>query len=137
MRQKSWHKPGYTPIPEATERIGKQVLDAAFQVHKSLGPGFVEKMYEEALCIELNARGIGFVRQKPVQVFYRERLIGTHRLDLLVEDTVIVEIKAVEKLLPVHEAQLISYLTATGLRLGYLLNFNSHLLKNGIQRIVR
>ena len=137
MSRKSWHKPGYEPIPEAVERLGKQVLDAAFQVHKTLGPGFVEKIYEEALCLELNARGIGFVRQKPVQVFYRERLIGTHRLDLLVGDAVIVEIKAVEKLLPVHEAQLISYLTATGVRLGYLLNFNSHLLKDGIRRIAR
>ena len=137
MNRKSWHKPGYAPIPVEIEHVGKQVLDAAFQVHKSLGPGFVEKLYEEAFCIELNARGIGFVRQKPVQVFYRERLIGTHQLDLLVEDAVIVEIKAVEKLLPVHEAQLISYLTATGLRLGYLLNFNSHLLKDGIRRIAR
>ncbi len=137
MPKKSWRKPGYEPIPEAVERIGKQVLDAAFQVHKSLGPGFVERIYEEALCIELNARGIGFVRQKPVQVYYRERLIGTHRLDLLVGNAVIVEIKAVETLLPVHEAQLISYLTATGLRLGYLLNFNSHLLKDGIRRIAR
>jgi len=137
MNRKSWHKPGYASIPKETEHVGKQVLDAAFQVHRSLGPGFVEKMYEEALCVELSARGIGFVRQKPVQVFYRERLIGTHRLDLLVEDAVIIEIKAVENLLPIHEAQLISYLTATGLRLGYLLNFNNHLLKDGIRRIVR
>ena len=137
MSQKSWQKPGFEPIPQSVERVGKSVLDAAFQVHKSLGPGFVEKIYEEALCIELTARGIGFIRQKPVQVFYRERLVGTHRLDLLVEDAVVIEIKAVEQLLPLHKAQVISYLAATGLRLGYLLNFNAPLLKDGIQRIVR
>ncbi len=137
MKPKSWRKPGYDPIPEAVERLGKQVLDAAFQVHKALGPGFVEKVYEEALCVELAARGIHFERQKAVQIFYREQLIGIHRLDLLIGEAVIVEVKAVEQLLPVHEAQLLSYLSATGLRLGYLLNFNSSLLKNGIRRIVR
>ena len=137
MSQKSWRKPGFEPIPQAVERVGKNVLNAAFQVHKSLGPGFVEKIYEEALCIELAARGIRFERQKVIQIYYRERPIGVHRLDLLVEESVIVEVKSVEQLLPVHEAQLISYLSATGLRLGYLLNFNSQLLKDGIRRIVR
>ena len=137
MSQKSWRKPGYEPIPQAVERIGKNVLNSAFQVHKSLGPGFVEKIYEEALCVELAVRDIPFERQKVIQIYYRERPIGVHRLDFLVAKAVIVEIKAVERLLPVHEAQLISYLSATGLRLGYLLNFNSQLLKDGIRRIVR
>ena len=134
-KKRNWAKPGYKPIPDETEQVGKQVLNAAFEVHKALGPGYVEKFYEEALCIELAARNIQFVRQKSVEVYYREHLIGHHRLDLLVENQVIVELKSVERLLGVHEAQLISYLHATGLRLGYLLNFNGVLLKEGIRRI--
>ena len=137
MSTKSWSRKGYKPLPEPIERIGKQVLDAAFEVHRQMGPGFLEKFYEEALCIELAARGVPFVRQKPVAVYYRKRLLGKHRLDLLVADQVIVEVKSVDEFTPLFEAQVISYLQATGLRLGYLINFNTHLLKNGIRRIVR
>jgi GxxExxY protein len=137
MSAKTWSRKGYQPLPEPIERTGKQVLDAAFAVHRQLGPGFLEKFYEEALCIELAARGVPFVRQKPIPVYYREHLLGKQRLDLLVADQVIVEVKAVDELSPVFEAQVISYLTATGLRLGYLINFNTDLLKHGIRRIVR
>ncbi|HFQ95316.1 MAG TPA: GxxExxY protein [Anaerolineae bacterium] len=124
-------------MPEPIERVGKQILDAAFRVHRELGPGFLEKFYEEALCIELAAQGIPFVRQKSIEVYYRGHLLGRQRLDIIVDEKVIVEVKAVEKLLPVHEAQLISYLQATGLRLGFLINFQVHLLKHGLRRIVR
>ena len=99
--------------------------------------GLLERFYEEALCIELASRGVPFVRQKPVSIFYREHLLGKHRLDLLVDEKVVVEVKAVDEILPLFEAQVISYLTATGLRLGFIINFNTDLLKHGIQRIVR
>ena len=137
MSDRSWSRKGYQPLPEPIEKAGKQVLDAAFAVHSQLGPGFLEKFYEEALCIELSARGVPFVRQKPISVYFREHLLGKQRLDLLVADYVIVEVKAIDKLTPVHKAQLVSYLVATGLRLGYLINFNTALLKHGIRRIVR
>ena len=137
MTAKSWSQKGYKPLPEPIEQVGKQVLDAAFAVHRQLGPGFLEKFYEEALCIELAARRIPFVRQKTISVHYRDHLLGKQRLDLLVADLVVVEVKAVEEMLPLFEAQVISYLTATGLRLGYLINFNTVLLKHGIRRIVR
>ncbi len=137
MSAKSWSRKGHQLLPEPIEQIGKQVLDAAFAVHRQLGPGFLEKFYEEALCIELAARGVPFIRQKPISVYYREHLLGKQRLDLLVADLVIVEVKAVEEMTPVFKAQVISYLTATGLRLGYLINFNTALLKNGIHRVVR
>ena len=137
MPKKSWSRKGFEPLPEPIERVGKQVLDAAFRVHRELGPGFLEKFYEEALCIELAAQGIPFVRQKSIEVYYRGHLLGRQRLDIIVDEKVIVEVKAVEKLLPVHEAQLISYLQATGLRLGFLINFQVHLLKHGLRRIVR
>ena len=137
MTGKSWSQKGHKPLPEPIEAVGRQVLDAAFQVHKQLGPGFLEKFYEEALCIELASQGIPFVRQKSVEVYYREHLLGRQRLDIVVDEKVIVEVKAVEKLISVHEAQLIAYLHATGLRLGFLINFQSPLLKHGIRRIVR
>ena len=133
----SWSRKGYQPLPEPIEKVGKQVLDAAFTVHRQLGPGFVEKFYEEALCIELAVRGIPFIRQKSISVYYRDHLLGKHRLDLLVDDKVIVEVKSAEEILPIFEAQVISYLTATGLRLGFIINFNTDLLKHGIRRIVR
>ena len=137
MTGKSWSRKGYKPLPEPIETIGKQVLDAAFQVHNQLGPGFLEKFYEEALCIELASQGVPFIRQKPVEVYYRGHLLGRQRLDIVVDEKVIVEVKAVEKFISVHEAQLIAYLQATGLRLGFLINFQSPLLKHGIRRIVR
>jgi GxxExxY protein len=118
------------------DAIANTVIGSALEVHRYLGPGFLESVYEEAVAAELDLRGIGFERQKSISVSYKDRSVGEHRVDLLVENNLIVELKAVEKFLPIHKAQLISYLKAAGLPLGLLINFNEKWLKNGIQRIV-
>lgn len=105
-------------------------------MHRILGPGYLESVYEEALAVELAERGMSFKRQSAVTLSYKGREIGMSRLDLVVGDKVIVEIKAVDALAPVHRAQLISYLRAIGLELGLLINFNQHALKDGIRRVV-
>lgn len=120
------------------DRIGKEIVDAAFQVHSALGPGLLESVYEACLAEELALRAFRVDAQRPVSVLYRERKLDVgFKLDLLVEDLVIVEVKAVEKSLPVHEAQLLTYLKLSGKRLGYLINFNAPLLKDGIKRMVK
>lgn len=126
----------YEPIPPEAERWGKALLDAAYEVHSLLGPGFVERIYEEALCYELTLRHVPFERQKVIAVPYKGYWIEGQRLDLLVGGLVIAEIKAVDEIHPIHQAQLMSYLKATGLRLGFLINFNVVHLKDGIRRIV-
>jgi GxxExxY protein len=102
-----------------------RIIAAAIRVHKELGPGFLEVMYEEALAIELAAVGLGFERQKLLPVFYREHLIGEHRLDLVVEGKVILELKAISQLEKIHFAIVRSYLKASGLQDALLLNFAS------------
>lgn len=124
------------PIPAEVERMGRALLDAAFEVHSILGPGFLERIYEEALCHELARRAVPFERQKAIVVPYKDLRIEGQRLDLLVGGLVIAEIKAVEEIHPVHQMQILSYLRATGLRLGFLINFNVAHLKEGIRRIV-
>jgi GxxExxY protein len=118
------------------DRLAHEVIGAAIEVHRILGPGFLESMYEEALCVELKLRGIPFQRQVPVPVSYKGVAIGQSRLDLLVREKLIVEIKTVEALAPIHTAQAISYLKATGHQLAILINFNAAVLKDGIKRIV-
>ncbi|MCE5200073.1 MAG: GxxExxY protein [Armatimonadota bacterium] len=117
------------------DRLSGEVIAAAVQVHKVLGPGFIENVYEQALKLELNKRKIRFESQKQIQVFYAGQTVGTHVLDLLVEDQLIVELKAVAGLEDVHFAQVRSYLSATGAKVGLLMNFNSPKLT--IKRIVR
>ena len=112
------------------------VIGAAIEVHKQLGPGFLEGFYEEALCLELEAKAIPFQKQFPIQIAYKAKLIGEGRVDLLVAQQLIVELQAVESFHPVHTAQVISYLKATGLPLGLLINFNVAVLKDGIKRVV-
>jgi len=113
------------------------IVDAAIEVHRVLGPGLLESAYEEALCHELNLRGITFERQKAMPVTYKGvKLNCGYRLDLLVDGLVVVELKAVERIEPVFEAQLITYLKLTGLWLGLLLNFNVPVMKRGIRRMV-
>lgn len=125
------------PIPERTEWVATQLVDAAYKVHKALGPGLLESVYEACLCHELTKRGIPFRRQLELPVVYDGiRLDAGLRLDLLVDECVIVELKAVEKHNSLFEAQLLTYLKLTGHRLGLLINFNVELIKNGIQRIV-
>jgi len=105
-----------------TDLTGK-IIGAAFDVHKELGSGFLEKLYHNALVIELEKRGLRIETEKPIDIYYKKRLIGNYVCDLLVEGTVIVETKAAKKLLPVHEAQVINYLKATEIELGLLINF--------------
>jgi GxxExxY protein len=120
----------------ALNALTEQIIGCALEVHKALGPGLLESLYESALCSELKSVGLSCARQVPVPVKYKEEVIGEHRLDLLVEDKVIVEVKAVERFDPVFEAQVLTYLKITGKRVGLLVNFNSQLLKNGIKRYV-
>ncbi len=127
----------FAPIPADVERIGKIVLDAAFRVHTALGPGLLESVYETCLAYEIRESGLVVETQVAVPVTYKNlRMEGGLRLDLLVEKCVIVEIKAVETMNPVYEAQLLTYLRLTGVRLGYLINFSVPHLKNGIKRMV-
>jgi len=106
-------------------------------VHRALGPGYLENIYEEAMAIELELLGVPFERQHAFSVSYRDHEIGLSRLDFWVDGQVVVELKAVEALIPVHHAQVLSYLRMTRTNLGLLINFNVPLLKNGIRRIVQ
>ncbi|MCA9598072.1 MAG: GxxExxY protein [Myxococcales bacterium] len=119
------------------DHLARRVIGAAIEVHRCLGPGFLEAVYEEALCVELALHGIRFARQVPVGVKYKGELVGEARLDLLVEDELVVELKAVESIAPIHWAQVLSYLKATRHRLGLLINFNVDVLQRGIKRVVR
>lgn len=123
-------------LDEYTERLAGNVIAASLEVHRLLGPGFLESVYEEALCVELRLRSIPFVRQLSVALNYKGSVVGEGRLDLLVGDCLIVELKAVEALAPIHTAQVISYLRTTGLNLGLLINFNVPNLKYGIKRVI-
>jgi GxxExxY protein len=112
------------------------VIGAAIEVHKALGPGLLESVYEECLAIELELRKIPFERQRQIPIRYKEREIGSvYRIDFLVDNRVIVELKACEDILPIHEAQLLTYLKLTGIKIGLLINFNVHVLKEGIRRL--
>ena len=121
---------------EEVDRLAYAVNGAAIEVHRVLGLGFRESTYEEALCVELALRGIPFARQVAVTLDYKGHPVGEGRLDLLVGGARIVELKAVDKLDDIHTAQVISYLKATGHRLGLLLNFNVPALKDGMKRVV-
>lgn len=121
---------------KAEDRLSNEIIGAAIEVHKQLGPGLLESAYEYCLAHELGLRNIPFERQKELPVLYKGVPIDCgYRLDLLIGNLVIVELKAVDKLLPIHEAQLLTYLKLTKCKLGLLLNFNMILLKNGIQRV--
>ena len=117
---------------ETTERI----LRCALEVHRVIGPGLLESVYESALCIELKANNIVFARQIGIPLFYKGELISEHRPDLIVENKVVVEVKSVEQLAPIHWAQVLTYLRVTSLNVGLLLNFNSPTLKHGTRRVV-
>ena len=119
-----------------TDEVARAVIGAAIEVHRVLGPGYLESVYEEALAVELDLRGIPFERQKAVAVDYKGYAVGEGRLDLLVDSRLVVELKAVEALAPIHTAQVMSYLKAMRVPLGLLLNFNVPLLKAGIKRII-
>jgi len=117
--------------------LTSQIIGAAIDIHKALGPGLLESVYEECLCHELNLRKIVFDRQVPIPVTYKNvKLDCGYRLDILVENSVILEIKSCDSLSPIHEAQLLTYLKLTGVEIGLLINFNVLVLKDGIKRIV-
>ncbi len=120
---------------EIVDQFARRTIGAALEVHRTLGPGFLESTYEEALCVELALCSIPFVRQAPIPIWYKEQQVGEGRLDLLIADCLVVELKAVETLAPIHTAQVISYLKATGQTLGLLINFNVAMLRQGIKRI--
>ena len=119
------------------ENVTEKVIGAAIEVHRFLGPGLLESAYEECLCRELTLRGIDFARQVPIPITYKDvELSCGYRADVIVDQAVLLELKAVDRVLPVHEAQLLTYLRLTGLRVGLLLNFNVDVLKKGIVRRV-
>jgi GxxExxY protein len=119
------------------DQLTRRIIGAAIEVHKVLGPGLLESAYEACLAFELRALGYKVEEQKPLPVIYKDvKLECGYRLDLVVEDVVIVEVKAVEKLAPIHDAQLLSYLKLSGKRVGLLMNFHVRVLKDGLKRIV-
>lgn len=121
---------------DSLDRITGSIIGAAIEVHRALGPGLLESAYEACLSYELLDRGLGVERQRPMPVSYRGVQIDVgYRMDLLVEEAVVVELKAVDRLLPIHKAQLLSYLKLADLRLGLLINFNVKVLKDGIRRL--
>jgi len=122
---------------DSLDEISRRVIGAAIEVHRHLGPGLLESAYESCLVFELKHLGLRLEQQKPLPVIYKDvKLDCGYRLDLVVEDEIIIEIKAVEKLLPIHEAQLLSYLRIAKKRVGLLMNFHVPVLKNGLKRIV-
>ncbi|QNN21497.1 GxxExxY protein [Planctomycetales bacterium ZRK34] len=125
---------------EAYQRVNqltKNIIGAAIRVHRELGPGLLESAYEAALAYELSDQGLTVVRQKPVPVMYRGQDVGDgYRIDLLVDNQVIVELKTVDRLAPIHEAQLLSYLKLADRRVGLLINFHVNRLTDGVKRMV-
>lgn len=127
-------------VEHSSERINfltEKIIGCAIEVHKAIGPGLLESAYEECLCYELSQNGLNFERQVPLPVIYKGvKLDCGYKLDIIVENTVIVELKAVDRIIAIHEAQLLSYLRMLDLRVGLILNFHSSVLKEGIKRIV-
>jgi GxxExxY protein len=118
-------------------QVTEKIIGSAIEVHRLLGPGLLESVYAECLAVELDVRGLRFERQRLVPIAYKGRTVGADlRIDLLVERAIVVELKAVERLLPVHEAQLLTYLRLTNLQVGLLINFNVPALREGIRRLV-
>ena len=125
-----------TRLSDELEDLIYRTIGCCITVHRELGPGLLESIYMRAICFELNAEGIRFERERLIPVVYREQLLCSQRLDLVVDNQVVVEVKAVERFHPVHEAQVLSYLRLTKLSIGLLINFNVAVLKQGVKRIV-
>ena len=127
----------HEPLPQATEEVARTIVDAAMAVHRALGPGLLESVYEVCLAHELERRGRTVLRQIAIPVTYESIKLDTgYRIDLMVDDSVVVEVKALETLVRLHEAQLLTYLRLSHCRLGLLINFNGVFLKNGIKRMI-
>jgi GxxExxY protein len=125
-----------SPLPEELEQLAHDVIGCGLAVHKELGPGLLESVYPRAVAIELEDRGIPFEMEKSLRVNHRGRLLCHQRLDMFVDSRIVLEMKSVELLHPIHLAQVVSYLRLTNSRLGLLINFNVSMLKHGIRRIV-
>lgn len=122
---------------EKINKLSKTILDISIEIHKQLGPGLLESIYEICFCKELNLRNIKFKRQVEIPVYYKgEKLSTSFRIDILVENEIIIELKAIENILPVHKSQLLTYLKLTKKRLGLLINFNVPYMVEGFHRIV-
>jgi GxxExxY protein len=131
------HKANYRPLPPEIENVGKQIVDAAFKVHVNLGPGLLEKVYEVCFCHELAKRNLKHKRQVDIPIVYDNlEFKEGRRIDVIVEDVIIRELKAIENVNPVWEAQILSHLKLTATRLGYLINFNVPKIKEGIRRFI-
>ncbi|MCY7310274.1 MAG: GxxExxY protein [Chitinophagaceae bacterium] len=127
----------HKPLTEKEKWLASQIIDIAITVHKYLGPGLLESVYEKCFCYELAKRNIPFVKQKCIELIYDSHIIDERlRIDILVDDLIIIELKAQEMYHPVWEAQLLSYLKLTHKRLGYVLNFHVPLMKDGIKRMI-
>ena len=126
-----------SPLPPEIEEIVTKVVDVGFTVHKVLGPGFKEKIYERAFCLELDSRGLKFECEKPIEVKYKEWRIPGQKVDLVVAEILLVELKAVPQLRKLHHRQVLSYLKTMDLRIGLLVNFNVTLFKHGVKRVIR
>ena len=125
------------PVTERINLLTEKIIGCGIEVHKAIGPGLLESAYEECLCYELAHNGLKFRRQVPLPVVYKGvNLDCGYKLDIIVENLVILEIKAVDRLIAIHEAQLLSYLRMLNMKIGLLLNFHSSVLKDGIKRIV-
>ncbi|GLI36477.1 GxxExxY protein [Desulforhabdus amnigena] len=125
-----------TPIPSELNELVGQVIGAAIEVHKALGPGLLESAYATCLCRELDLRSIPYEKEKPLPIDYKgTKLDCGYRMDLLIDNQLILELKSCDRLQPIHEAQLLTYLKLTGIRVGLLINFNVPLLKRGIKRL--
>ena len=123
--------------PHENDLLSEKIIGFAIEVHRHLGPGLLESAYEECLCFELKQACISFQRQVPLPVVYKSvKLDCGYRLDLVIDRKIILELKTVERLLPIHEAQLLTYLQLSGIRIGLLLNFNTAVLKDGIRRLM-
>jgi GxxExxY protein len=129
--------PGHLPLDANIESVGRDIIDCGLRVHQTLGPGLLESAYEACLAYEVGRRGLSVRRQVALPIIYDGvTLDAGYKIDILVEGAVIVEIKAIDSLQPIHQAQLLTYLKLSGLRLGYLMNFNVALFRQGIKRIV-
>ena len=135
LREAAKQDSNFASYPEAS--LTREIISAAMEVHRALGPGLLESVYQACLCHELRLRNVSFLQQVDLPVIYKDvRLDCGYRIDLIVSDRVVVELKSVQEILPVHEAQLLTYLRLTGKHVGLLINFNVAVLKNGIKRWV-
>lgn len=124
-------------VDQDVEDLAYRVIGAAIEVHAEIGPGFLESIYHNALAYELEQRGIAYQREEKVVVVFKEQVVGEGRIDLLVDQKLVVELKTVEAVTDIHRAQVSAYLKASGLRLGLLLNFNTAVMRDGVKRVIR